>query len=443
MHRSTRPSPPSPTSDEREGQPGLPDADLASDDAVIEPVDDTDEADEADEPDEDDDEKSGDDPLVREGDVAGDYLERLLDILDVDGDIDLDVEGDRASVAIVGGRLDDLIGPGGATLEALQELTRLAVAQSTGVRSRLMLDVGEFRAKRKADLTTLAGETARRVGLERSARAAGAHEPVRAQGRPRRHRLRHRRAQRVGGRGAEPSSRGPARQVTRASRAHRRRTRGQSPPVPRAAARGGLRAAARRWPSDYVARLASDGVTRGLIGPREVPRLWQRHILNSAAVAEAIPEGARVVDVGSGAGLPGIPLGLARPDLALTLVEPMARRVEFLEEVVAELAVPAGLRWRVVRGRAEERSVATAVGPVDVVTARAVAPLPRLVGWCRGLMRPGTQLVALVGASALAELPSLVPELEAAGMRDIHPRAVGAGLGDAATTVVVMTRGAR
>ena len=195
--------------------------------------------------------------------------------------------------------------------------------------------------------------------------------------------------------------------------------------------------------TEYVARLASDGVTRGLIGPREVPRLWERHILNSAAVAEAVPEGARVVDVGSGAGLPGIPLGLARPDVELTLVEPMARRVEFLEEVVADLAVPAGLRWRVVRGRAEERSVASAVGPVDVVTARAVAPLPRLVGWCRGLMRPGARLVALVGASALAELPSLVPELEAAGMRDVHSRAVGAGLGDAATTVVVMTRGAR
>ena len=121
-------------------------------------------------------------------------------------------------------------------------------------------------------------------------------------------------------------------------------------------------------------------------------------MLNSAAVAEAVPQGARVVDVGSGAGLPGIPLGLARPDLDLTLVEPMARRVEFLEEVVAGLAEPAGLRWRVVRGRAEERSVAKAVGPVDVVTARAVAPLPRLVGWCRGLLRPGTQLVALVGA---------------------------------------------
>jgi spoIIIJ-associated protein len=145
-------------------QPALPDPDPDSDDAVVESVDDADEADEADEADDDGDGgRSGDDPLVREGDVAGDYLERLLDILDVDGDIDLDVEGDRASVAIVGGRLNDLIGPDGATLEALQELTRLAVAQSTGVRSRLMLDVGEYRAKRRADLTRLAGETARRV----------------------------------------------------------------------------------------------------------------------------------------------------------------------------------------------------------------------------------------------------------------------------------------
>jgi 16S rRNA (guanine527-N7)-methyltransferase len=201
----------------------------------------------------------------------------------------------------------------------------------------------------------------------------------------------------------------------------------------------------------YVAQLASDGVVRGLIGPREVARLWERHVLNSAAVAEAIPEGAHVVDVGSGAGLPGIPLGLARPDVTLTLVEPMARRVEFLEEAVAALAAtsgatpatPAGLPWRVVRGRAEERSVVVAVGPVDIVTARAVAPLPRLVGWCRGLMRPGTQLVALVGARALEELPGMIPELEAAGMRNVHPRAVGADLGDAATTVVVMTRGAR
>ncbi len=151
-----------------DAQPALPDADLASDDAVVEPVDETDEDDEADEEDEDDDaDASGDDLLVREGDVAGDYLERLLDILDKDGDIDLDVEGDRASVAIVGGRLTDLIGPDGATLEALQELTRLAVAQSTGVRSRLMLDIGGFRAKRRADLTALGGDAARRVASSR------------------------------------------------------------------------------------------------------------------------------------------------------------------------------------------------------------------------------------------------------------------------------------
>jgi spoIIIJ-associated protein len=144
-------------------EPALPDADATSDDAVLEPVTpETGEAD-GDEDDDGDDDEEADDLLVREGDVAGDYLERLLDILDKDGDIDLDVEGDRASVAIVGGKLTDLIGPDGATLEALQELTRLAVAQSTGVRSRLMLDIGEFRAKRRADLTARAGETARRV----------------------------------------------------------------------------------------------------------------------------------------------------------------------------------------------------------------------------------------------------------------------------------------
>jgi spoIIIJ-associated protein len=156
--------------DAPDADPALPDADEASDDAVLDDVV-TGEAgapDVADEDEDEDDEDDDDgDPLVREGDVAGDYLERLLDILDVDGDIDLDVEGDRASVAIVGGNLSTLIGPDGATLEALQELTRLAVAQDTGVRSRLMLDVGGFRAKRRSDLTVLAGETAQRVAQSR------------------------------------------------------------------------------------------------------------------------------------------------------------------------------------------------------------------------------------------------------------------------------------
>ncbi|MBW8766674.1 MAG: protein jag [Geodermatophilales bacterium] len=155
-------APQQPVSDSAElSESDLPEADPASDDAVLDAV--TDEAGAQDDPADDD----GEDLLVREGDVAGDYLERLLDILDVDGDIDLDVEGDRASVAIVGGRLNDLIGPDGATLEALQELTRLAVAQSTGVRSRLMLDIGGFRAKRRSDLSSLAGEAARRVAQSR------------------------------------------------------------------------------------------------------------------------------------------------------------------------------------------------------------------------------------------------------------------------------------
>ena len=158
---------PAPEAVEANGRPVLPDADAASDDAVVEAVDADDEADDEADEDSDDDGPDGDALLVREGDVAGDYLERLLDILDVDGDIDLDVEGDRASVAIVGGQLSDLVGRDGAVLDALQELTRLAVAQSTGVRSRLMLDVGGFRAKRRADLSALAGEAARRVSTSR------------------------------------------------------------------------------------------------------------------------------------------------------------------------------------------------------------------------------------------------------------------------------------
>ena len=144
-----------PADDTVPAQPDLPDPDEDGADAAIEPADVA------------GDDEGADDLLVREGDVAGDYLERLLDILDVDGDIDLDVEGDRASVAIVGGKLDNLIGSDGAVLEALQELTRLAVAQSTGIRSRLMLDIGEFRARRRADLTTLAGAVARRVADSR------------------------------------------------------------------------------------------------------------------------------------------------------------------------------------------------------------------------------------------------------------------------------------
>jgi len=103
--------------------------------------------------------------LVQEGDIAGDYLERLLDIVDFDGDIDLDVEGDRAVVAVIGDGLQGLVGPNGATLDALQELTRLAVQQQTGLRSRLMLDVGGYRARRRTTLTGIAREAAAEVAV--------------------------------------------------------------------------------------------------------------------------------------------------------------------------------------------------------------------------------------------------------------------------------------
>ncbi|KQS58313.1 RNA-binding protein [Geodermatophilus sp. Leaf369] len=159
------------------GETALPDADAASADAVVESAEVVETTDGDDEDDDEDGDEDGDDLLVQEGDVAGDYLERLLDILDVDGDIDLDVEGDRASVAVVGGQLSTLIGPEGATLEALQELTRLAVAQSTGTRSRLMLDIGGFRAQRRADLTELAGAAASRVAASGTAERLAAMNP--------------------------------------------------------------------------------------------------------------------------------------------------------------------------------------------------------------------------------------------------------------------------
>lgn len=150
----------------------------------------------------------------------------------------------------------------------------------------------------------------------------------------------------------------------------------------------------------YVEMLREHGVPRGLIGPREVDRLWDRHVLNSAVVGERIPEGARVIDVGSGAGLPGVPLAVSRPDLDIVLLEPMARRVAWLEEVVESL----GLSTTVVRGRAEERAIRDELGTADVVTARAVAPLAKLADWCLPLAKAGGQVVALKGASAADEV---------------------------------------
>jgi 16S rRNA (guanine527-N7)-methyltransferase len=186
----------------------------------------------------------------------------------------------------------------------------------------------------------------------------------------------------------------------------------------------------------YVDLLTEQGVLRGLIGPREVPRLWQRHILNSAVVAELIPTGATVVDVGSGAGLPGVPLALARPDLTVTLLEPMARRVGWLTDVVAELGIPV----KVVRGRAEEPDVQRRLGGADVVTARAVAPLAKLAGWCLPLVRPGGQLVALKGESAGDELARDADLVRRAGGSELSVVSCGSDVLPVPTTVIVVRR---
>lgn len=186
----------------------------------------------------------------------------------------------------------------------------------------------------------------------------------------------------------------------------------------------------------YARLLATDGTVRGLIGPREVPRLWDRHLVNSAAIAPLVPAGARVVDVGSGAGLPGIPLALARPDLTVTLLEPLSRRYLFLDECVTAL----GLRnVTVVRGRAEEGPVVRQLGHADVVTARAVAPLEKLAGWCLPLLRLNGLLLALKGSTAEEELAGARDALTKLGASDAIVTRCGPF--DPPTTVVIVTRG--
>ena len=155
----------------------------------------------------------------------------------------------------------------------------------------------------------------------------------------------------------------------------------------------------------YAALLASEGVLRGLIGPREVPRLWDRHLVNCGLLAPLIPEGARVADLGSGAGLPGLVLALARPDLEVSLIEPMARRVDFLTEACTALGAD---RVTVVRGRAEQSAGRR---EFDVVTSRALAPLPRLLTWSLPLVAPGGVALAMKGSSAATEIEEAAAEL--------------------------------
>jgi 16S rRNA (guanine527-N7)-methyltransferase len=195
----------------------------------------------------------------------------------------------------------------------------------------------------------------------------------------------------------------------------------------------------------YAGLLTGPGVERGLVGPAEAGRIWDRHILNCAAVAELIPERCTLIDLGSGAGLPGIVLAMLRPEAEVTLVEPMARRVAFLTECVERLGLS---RIRVVRGRAEDLAGEVAA---DIVTARAVAPLSRLAEWAVGLCRPGGTVLAIKGASADREVAESAGTLRGLGITDVAVLRLGSdrvdeagattagigGMGAGATATVV------
>jgi 16S rRNA (guanine527-N7)-methyltransferase len=190
----------------------------------------------------------------------------------------------------------------------------------------------------------------------------------------------------------------------------------------------------------YAEFLVTAGVERGLIGPREADRIWDRHILNSAAISELIDDGVRVADVGSGAGLPGIPLAIARPDLTVVLVEPLLRRATFLSEVVAMLGLTS---VTVVRGRAEERAVLQEHHDFDVVTSRAVAPLDKLTKWSLPLLRPDGVMAALKGDRAEAELDEHQQAMTSLGAVDARVMKCGVTYLTPPATVVVARRGSR
>ncbi|MBO0809667.1 MAG: 16S rRNA (guanine(527)-N(7))-methyltransferase RsmG [Actinobacteria bacterium] len=213
-------------------------------------------------------------------------------------------------------------------------------------------------------------------------------------------------------------------------------TSGQSTPVPSAPPAARLAFGDRIGQAEaYAGLLAGPGVVRGLLGPREVPRLWDRHILNSAVVAELVPRPSALIDLGSGAGLPGIVLALLLPDVSVTLLERMARRSEFLRECVRELGL---VNVRVVEAQAEE---VAGLLTADVVTARAVAPLVRLAPLALALARPGGLVLAIKGAGAERELAAARRVLRRLRVRDAGVIAAGGGKVDQAATVVRLIAG--
>ena len=180
----------------------------------------------------------------------------------------------------------------------------------------------------------------------------------------------------------------------------------------------------------YVEHLATSGMERGLLGPREVPRLWSRHVLNCAVVADLIPDSSRVADVGSGAGLPGLCLAIARPDLHMTLIEPLERRVTWLNEVIQDLGLD---NVRVIRGRAEQ-----VVGDVDVdvVTARAVSALSGLAGLTIPLLHGHGEVLAIKGRSAAEEVDKAAKQIRKLGGKETSVVTAGGDVLEEHTTVV-------
>ena len=181
----------------------------------------------------------------------------------------------------------------------------------------------------------------------------------------------------------------------------------------------------------YHESLATDATIRGFIGPREKPRLWDRHIYNCAVIGEAIPEGARVIDIGSGAGLPGIPLAIARPDLQVTLLEPLLKRSNYLAEITEKLGLD---NVTVIRDRAENLGKDA---KFDVVTSRAVAPLAKLARWSLPLCKPGGMKLAMKGASASEEIERDKSAIKRAQGERAEIITVGAELEESTTLIRV------
>ncbi|WP_370511213.1 16S rRNA (guanine(527)-N(7))-methyltransferase RsmG [Corynebacterium sp. SY003] len=185
---------------------------------------------------------------------------------------------------------------------------------------------------------------------------------------------------------------------------------------------------------EYHRLLATDGSIRGFMGPREIPKLWDRHILNCAVISELVPIAGQptIVDIGSGAGLPGIPLALARPDIDIFLVEPLLKRATFLQEVSEKLALE---NVQVIRGRAEEKTVKKQIGSVDLVTSRAVAPLGKLAGWSLPLCKKHGAMIAMKGTTVREEIARDAALIKKAGGGTAEVLVVGKQLTQPTTVV--------